>query len=239
MRNRLSLLAVILLGSVAGNLAANCAIDYLDPTTNQADPRYHTLRDELRRTTTELHELRAETLAEQRVIDLPEDGDKWWTVLLVSKEWKSKPEERRIEAAFHSEPPLVSLKHQTQFRLITSDSPQFPKWRPTVDALPCLVVERANGEVIYRESGPQLARHPDALVRAIRKEVARHCPDGRCLPIHPTPDTTPPPKEEIPPVLKVDSAETPLKKPSPLPVLLVVAICFAIGFAHKFRQAAA
>ena len=124
---------------------------------------------------------------EERSLDLPEDAHTWHTILLVQPNWREIPAERRVETLFHSEPQLVSLKHQTHWHLITTADPEFAKFRSLVDSTPCLLVERANGQVIYRGSGHDLGHRPPELTRSIRRQVERHCPRGRCLPIHPQP----------------------------------------------------
>jgi len=178
-------------------------------------------------------------LAEERVLELPEDGNTWHTILLLRSDWQTQPAERRAESIFHSEPLLVSLKAQTHWHCITSDQKEFEKFRPLVDATPCLIVERANGEVVYRESGPKLGSHPRGLCCAIQKEVQRHCPDGRCLPLHPLPGPAPdaPPVNEIPTVLQQEAAEPP--KPNLLPAAAIVFVGIVTGIAVKFRRAAA
>lgn len=234
MKNALRSITVILVGAL-------CAICTWLPCpgcrNEKPDPRLHILQQEIIATRAEVVALAA--AAEERVIDLPEDGNQWHTILLVSPNWKATPTERRAEAAFHSEPLLVSLKQQTHWHLITSDKPEFQKFRPLVDALPCLIVERCNGEVIYRESGPDLGKRPHGLVRAVKKEVQRHCPDGHCLPLHPVPGPNEPaPVDDIPTVLQ-DQPEAPAKKPAnPLPAIAVAGAALIGGFARKFRKAA-
>ena len=175
---------------------------------------------------------------QERVIDLPEDGAQWHTILIVCSGWQGRPAERKAEAMFHAEPLLVSLKHQTHWHLITTDQPEFRKFRALVDTTPCLIVERANGEVVYRESGPELGRHPHLLTHAIRKEIQRHCPDGRCLPLHPVPgQDEPPPHDEIPAVLREESPAT-KNRANSLPAAVVVGLGVLLGFARKFRLAA-
>jgi hypothetical protein len=174
---------------------------------------------------------------EERVIVLPEDGNQWHTILILRAGWPSLPAERRAEAMFHAEPLLVSLKHQTHWHLITTDQTECAKFRALVDATPCLIVERANGEVVYRESGPELGKHPHALTHAIRREIERHCPDGRCLPLHPVPGRDEePPKDEVPAVLR----ETPPpaeKKANLVPAALIASTGLFAGFAWKFKRA--
>src|SRR4029077_20491618 len=94
--------------------------------------------------------------------------------------------------------------------------------RALVDATPCLIVERANGEVVYRESGPQLGTNSRALTRAIQKEIERHCPDGRCLPLHPVPGEDDNRRDEIPAVLR-EEALPEKRRASPLPLALTAA----------------
>lgn len=183
--------------------------------TYVVEPEYMQLTRRLNATERALTATHAQLL-QDRPIDLPEDGNNWHTILFLSPNWKTDRTERRIHSLFYSERGLVSIREQTHWHVITSDQAEFQKFRPLVDVVPCLLIERANGEVIYRESGPQLAHQNDGLVRAIRKEVQRHCPDGRCLPLHPTPGPSEPePKDEIPSVLTnepppVEKAKSPL-----------------------------
>ena len=176
--------------------------------------------------------------AQERVIDLPEDGNQWHTILILRAGWQSLSAERRAEAMFHTEPLLVSLKHQTHWHLITTDQTECAKFRALVDATPCLIVERANGQVVYRESGPDLGRRPHALTHAIRKEIERHCPDGRCLPLHPVPGRDEEPsQDEVPAVLR----ETPApaeKKANFVPAAVIGSAGLFAGFAWKFKRAA-
>lgn len=181
----------------------------------------------------------AEPRPEERILDLPEDGNAWHTILILRPEWRSVAAERRAEAMFHSEPLLVSLKHQTHWHLITVDQAEFQKFRPLVAATPCLIVERANGEVVYRESGPELGKHPHQLTHALRREVERHCPDGRCLPLHPVPDKNEPRRdeEEIPAILRDEPHRPGSKQGTGLAVLIAV-VAAAGGFAVQYKKTA-
>ena len=177
-------------------------------------------------------------LVEERVLDLPEDGNQWHTILILRPNWQSHPTDRRAEALFHADPTLTSLKHQTHWHLITTDQPEFAKFRALVDATPCLIVERANGEVVYRESGPNLGRHGPALARSIRREIERHCPDGRCLPLHPVPNEPDRSgRDEIPSVLREESPPV-KKRDNPFPLVAAGLMGGLLGFATKFRRAA-
>jgi len=128
---------------------------------------------------------------QQRLLELPEDGHTWHTILILQPNWQSLPAERRVEALFHSDPELSSLRHQTHWHLITTDQPEYRKFQQLAQTTPCLLVERANGQVIYHGCGPELNQRSPELTRAIRRSVERHCPRGRCLPIHPQPPFPP------------------------------------------------
>lgn len=179
-----------------------------------------------------------DNMVEERVLDLPEDGNAWHTILILRPEWRSVAAERKAEAMFHSEPILVSLKHQTHWHLITTDQAEFAKFRPLVPMTPCLIVERANGEVVYRESGPELGKHPHLLTHALRREIERHCPDGRCLPLHPVPnrDEPRPNENEIPAILR-EEPKVPGKQGMGLAVLTAV-MAAAGGFALQYKKTA-
>lgn len=173
---------------------------------------------------------------EEHVIDLPEDGHTWHTILILRSNWRSNSAETKAESMFHSEPLLVSLKHQTHWHLITTDQAEFQVFRPLVSATPCLIVERANGEVVYRESGPELGRRPHALTHSIRREIQRHCPDGRCLPLHPVPDRDQERDEadEIPAVLR--EQPQPSEKKMPLGAIFSALAGLAGGVAANWKK---
>ena len=173
---------------------------------------------------------------ESRVVELPEDGDQWFTVLIVRPDYKTLPAERRAVAAFSSDPALASLKAQTHFELIETDKPAFEKFASCVDVTPCLILERPNGQVIYRESGPQLGKNSRGLVKAIEKQIERHCPDGRCLPLHPTPVNDQPEQGDEPPTITIPG--DPPKARSLIPVIAIAGVAALAGFARKFRLAA-
>lgn len=172
--------------------------------------------------------------AEARIIDLPDDANTWHTILFLRPGWQSHACERRAHTMFFTERGLVALRQQTHWHVITTDQAEFQKFRALVSATPCLVVERANGEVIYRESGRQLGQNDAALRRAIGREVERHCPDGRCLPLHPTPEPDDPePMDEIPSILK-----QPADRGEKSPVCGVVAVLagLAAGMGIQWKK---
>ena len=173
-------------------------------------------------------------------LSLPNDANQWHTVLIVNRGWQNNGAQRAAVTMFDSNATLSALKKQTHWHLICAEDPEFKKFRACVDAVPCLIVERPSGQVIYRESGEQLGLHQQNLVHAMRKEVERHCPDGKCLPLHPVPDAPKPPAvPDVPPSAVVTPPPAvPPKQDNTLAAVALAALSAAGGFAIKFRKAA-
>ncbi|MDE2101866.1 MAG: hypothetical protein KGL39_31765 [Patescibacteria group bacterium] len=169
---------------------------------------------------------------------LPDDANQWHTVLIVNSDYQANRAQRAAVTMFEADPGLHALKLQTHFHLIKVESPEFHRFKACVDAVPCLIVERPSGQVIYRESGPQLGEHHHGLIRAMRREVERHCPDGKCLPLHPVPQPAPT-VPDVPPAAVVNPpvAVEPPRDNTAAGVVLA-ALTAAAGFAIRFRRAA-
>ena len=141
----------------------------------------------------------------ERVLDLPEDGEAWYTTLLVHPPISRDIHDQRLLEAFDTEDRLRSLKTQTRFHVYANDHPIYQqRFAPHVQRLPAVFVQRgASGEVVFSASGPEVAEHPHRLGHAIQQAICRRCPHGRCQPVLPQP--TPPP-------------DTPVLPPGPEPV---------------------
>lgn len=141
-----------------------------------------------------------------KIVELPEDGQVWFTSLFVHDDWKNRPADRRLVADFDAIAPLQSLKAQTHFHVYTASDPNYrERFARDVNVLPCVLIQRANGEIVYKESGANVGCQPDGLARSIQAGIRRHCPDGKCGPL-------PPPADEIPP-------DEPHETPPELPLL--------------------
>lgn len=171
--------------------------------------------------------------------ELPADANNWHTILFLADDWEKRPDQVRAKQLFDSDPWFVRLKQQTHPHVIKSGDPECKKFYGVITLTPSLLIERANGEVIYRESGAQLGKRPLSLKCAICREVRRHCPDGRCLPLHPTPG--PDEKaDEVPTVLKVAPAEVAKDEEKPVhkagfPFLAVIGSLAAAALVLKVK----
>jgi hypothetical protein len=164
-------------------------------------------------------------LVRERLRHLPQDATQWHTSLIVQPDWKDRPAEARAKRVLESEPHLAALKAQTKFHLLTTDDAIYRRdFSRECPLTPCLLITRANGDVIYKESGAQLGRDPRKLYCAVQAEWKRHCPDGKCIPPLRFPDQKPdeaPLHEQIP-----DTHQDP---PAESEDLLPMFGCFAIG----------
>ena len=68
-----------------------------------------------------------------------------------------------------------------------------------------------------------------------RREVERHCPDGRCLPLHPVPGPAPDAPDEVPAVLREELSVREDKR-SPLVTLLAALAGLAGGAAANWKR---
>jgi len=143
---------------------------------------------------------------EERVLQLPEDGHQWHTILILSKNWKANQLERTVESMFQTDPILAGLKHQTHYHLITTDQAEFEPFRSVVTSTPFLCVELPDGHVVAKHSGQDLAQHLGNLPHALKREIGKKCKNGQCTPVYPTPPKPPaagePPVASMPAVLE-------------------------------------
>ena len=142
-----------------------------------------------------------ENVVRERVVDLPEDGNLYYTTVFVHADWRKRPEERRLMVAFKVEPALVSLVAQTHFNLYTPNDPDYKERFEGVE-VPCVLVQTESGEVIYKASGeniPTASAMVGELVTFFDKRPwLRIRPWKRPRPC-PTPDPDPKPDGKVKP----------------------------------------
>jgi hypothetical protein len=90
-----------------------------------------------------------------RVIELPEDGGVWHTILIYPDRNLSDAASRTLSANMASTPRLQSLVAQTKKHVYTPADPWVKRWMPTVPT-PSLIVMRNDGGTIYKASGRNL-----------------------------------------------------------------------------------
>jgi len=172
--------------------------------------------------------------ARERVIQLPEDGQAYHTTVIVSANWRERRSERYLLGWFASHPGLASLKAQTHFHQYdTTDALYKTRLAHAVPDTPAVVVQQADGKVVYKASGVNLPQSADELAGNISISL------GGC---RPRPRPQPAPKPDV----DVDVDVTPIPDIAPQParpefpwVLLIVAVLLgaALPLWVHFRSA--
>jgi hypothetical protein len=144
----------------------------------------------------------AAPVAQDRIINLPEDGNVFYTSLFLPANWQKDGKSRTLRAWFDTQYQLSSLKSQTHFNVVTNADPQWnAKYASTVTVLPCIALTDSKGTVYYKASGETIPPSPTKLASAIDVSIEKRCPNRRCpwkdeepAPQPPAvPDTTPVP----------------------------------------------
>lgn len=120
-----------------------------------------------------------EQMIRERVIELPEDGDKWHTTI-VYRDPQTDAASAKLAAQFAATPRLQSLLAQTHVHTWTAKD---PIWRSRYarefgNVAPGVEVQMADGRMIYKASGTNLPEDGEQLAGEIAAAVASCCPDA-------------------------------------------------------------
>lgn len=120
---------------------------------------------------------------QERVIDLPEDGNKWFTSLFLHDSWQQDTRETMIVNAFETDQRLVTLKDQTIFNRYTESDPHYQEtFSEAIPDLPAIAVQRPDGTVVYKASGSNIPQSGPAIADSIQRTSRRRCWRGQCEP---------------------------------------------------------
>jgi hypothetical protein len=202
-------------------------------------------------------------LAEERVVNLPNDQAKWY-ISVVGDTNDARYNE--ILGWFDSNTNLNKLKSQVHFNPVTTDTAIYKeRYAPNVSGVPTVRLQKANGDVIYEASGVDIPMTASGLngamanavndeAQGIRLQKRRQAQPvmpwrddtnnrlkGLEKPVNPgpTPDPTPQPidnggKPDVP--IMEPEYELPSVFLVPACVLMVV-IGLAIGYGKKLKEA--
>lgn len=98
-------------------------------------------------------------------IILPEDGGSTYVSVFVHSDWRKRPEEARLVRWFARVPSLVQIRVKTIWHLYTPDDYTFQQSYAET-ALPTVLVQQPDGEVVYKGSGENI---PVTAVRLARE----------------------------------------------------------------------
>ena len=76
----------------------------------------------------------------ERVVQLPEDGGRYHTILLLHSNWRDLQEDRELVARFKSDPLLVNLTAQTHYWEIAQGDPLFSRYATDRTILPAVMI---------------------------------------------------------------------------------------------------
>jgi len=133
-------------------------------------------------------------LIQEQVIELPEDGNRWQTVVVYSTDTITGEHDRRLVAAFEQEPRLRRLVQQTAFYQLTP-SHWWVKQRLKGCRFPMVFLQKptadpAKFEPVYRVQGPRVPMDAKTLADEIQITLASR---ADCRP-QPQPNPYPPPQ---------------------------------------------
>jgi hypothetical protein len=167
-------------------------------------------------------------LAEERVINLPNDQGKWYISVVGSA---NDTAYLRLLGWFDSNTSLKVLKSQVRFCPVTTGHPMYQeRYASNVKGLPTVRVQKANGEVVYEAAGKNIPMTVEGLYGAIASGV--HSAQGiRCIPWRRCPQPSPGPQPD-PDTQPIDDGEAPIVEPQPesaLPPWVLAMLC-VVGF---------
>lgn len=116
---------------------------------------------------------------EERVMNLPEDGDLWHFMIIGSPQ-----DVQALDRAIAASPRLASLKRQTKHHRIATGS-WWQRYYMASEAFPVVLLQTAGGELIYKASANNMPSDSESLADEIELGIEKHrsdCgPDG-CKP---------------------------------------------------------
>jgi hypothetical protein len=143
-------------------------------------------------------------LAEERVVNLPQDAGKWY-VSVVGDATSARYQE--VLGWFNTDPNLKKLTSQVHLLQVTTGTAIYKeRYQPNVKGLPTVRMQKADGTVVYEAAGKNIPMTAAGLYGAMasaaqtaqgirpilpwRRNMENRCPGPQPAP-NPTPDPTP------------------------------------------------
>ena len=212
----------IVYAAIAGVLAL-AAISYLD--SNSESTRLTAIAERFAAMEAAVNTIAAQPI-EERIIELPEDGNAWYTTIISpEKTVKNDPIARKLEANLKVNPRLASLIAQTHVNRYHPSHPMWnAKYRPIYGDNPptAIVVQTPDGKVCYKATGANIPSDGDALADSIARAIADCRPRPNPSPT-PTPDPTPPVIPDTVPDIGPDESATTEENLAALLILMGIA----------------
>jgi hypothetical protein len=148
-------------------------------------------------------------LAEERVVNLPQDAGKWY-ISVVGDATNTRYNE--VLGWFDSDASLKNLRSQVHYCPVTTNTAIYKeRYQPNIKGLPTVRMQKADGTVVYEASGTNLPMTAGGLYGAMAEKAQtaqgirpllpwRRDMENRCRPgPQPKPQPTPVPDDVLPP----------------------------------------
>ncbi len=167
-------------------------------------------------------------IAEERIINLPNDQGKWYVSVVGDA---NDANYKKIIGWFDTNKKLKKLKDQVHFSSVTKGTAIYTeRYAPNVYGLPTIRVQKANGERVYEAYGNNIPMSADGLNSAIAERVLpwRKQVDDRCRPQpSPKPEPNPPLDPEPQPIIDGGVPDMDASPRKGLPAVVVVMLLVA------------
>lgn len=156
-----------------------------------------------------------------QIVELPQDAGKWYLSIVGDAK---DPQYHQLVHWFDTNSDLRQLRQQTHYHAVTTDSPLYELYRPHTRSLPCVRLQRADGSLVYQQTGQSIPQSAKALTDSIGERISqarqagqgvfdRMCPGGKCFrKRQPTPAPKPEPEEKS---ILVDPPANPIEHVGP------------------------
>ncbi len=173
-------------------------------------------------------------IAEERIINLPNDQAKWYVSVVGSS---SDVNYQKVIGWFNTNAKLKKLKDQVHFCPVAKGTAIYAdRYAGNVAGLPTVRVQKANGETVYEAYGDNIPMSADGLNNAIAEQVMpwRRKMEDKCGPRpcpSPSPNPSPPVDPEPQPIVDGDVPDMDAPSHRGLPAVVAVMLLIASAIA--------
>ncbi len=167
-------------------------------------------------------------IAEERIINLPNDKAKWYVSVVGNS---SDVNYQKVIGWFNTNAKLKKLKDQVHFCPVAKGTAIYvDRYSENVNGLPTIRVQKADGEVVYEAYGNNIPMSADGLNNAIAEQVMpwRRRMEDKCGPRPcPKPEPKPPLDPEPQPIIDGDVPDMDASPRKGLPAVVAVMLLVA------------
>lgn len=105
----------------------------------------------------------------------------YYTTLHFPANWQSDSKLIKIRSWFETEPELISLKNESKFNVYTEGTQIFNDLYEGKVTVPSILIQKANGKVLFAATGNNIPETSEELISKIRKKLpTTGCDDPNC-----------------------------------------------------------